>query len=137
MLSRLSRTIAHLRWSDRRLTRLVHAEAGEERGIVTLVLPDVCADITAWRASAYAALPPSAAGFLARVQAIESSSIVEPSEESREAVIVRLLRPYEGPAERRTAKRIEHLEAEIDRRLTAAAAAVRAKLAAGLGVSAL
>jgi hypothetical protein len=137
MLSRLSGAIAQLGWSDRRLSRLVHAEAGEERGIVTLALPDVCADITAWRASAYAALPPSAAAFLARVRAIESSSFVGPSEESREAVIMRLLRPYEGPAERRTAKRVERFEAEIRRRLTAATAAARAKLAAGLGISAL
>jgi hypothetical protein len=82
MLLRLAHTIERLRWSDRKLTRLVRAEAAEERAIVTLALPDVCADIAAWQASGYAALPQSAARFLARVQAIDSRSFVGPSEES-------------------------------------------------------
>jgi hypothetical protein len=136
-LLRQSQAIAHLRWSDRRLTRLVHAEADEERSILALTLPDVCADIAAWKASAYAALPPSATRFLARVWAIEAASFVGPSEESREMVISHLLRPYEGPAERRTAKRIERLEERLGKRLEAAATAARAKLAAALGVAAL
>jgi hypothetical protein len=137
MILRLAGTIAHLTWSDRRLSRLVRAEAAEERAIAVLALPEVCADIAAWKASAYAALPQSTVGFLARLRASESLSVVGPSEEPREAVIRRLLRPYEGPAERRAAKRIEHLEAQIGRRLAAAAAAARTKLAAALGVSAL
>ncbi len=137
MLLRLSGVIARLRWSDHRLSRLVHAEADEERAIVTLALPDMCADIAAWKASAYAALPPSAVGFLAHVQAIESSSIVEPREELREAVIMRLLRPYEGPAERRTAERVRRLGVLVTRRLAVAALTAGTKLAAGLGVSAL
>jgi hypothetical protein len=64
-------------------------------------------------------------------------SSVGRSEESREAVILRLLRPYEGPAERRTAKRIERLEAQIGKRPTATETAAQARLAAALGVSAL
>ncbi len=136
MLSRLSGLIVHLRWSDHRLSRLVQAEAGEERGLLGLALPDVCIDIATWKASAYAALPQSAAAFLAHVQAIESSSFVEPSEEFREAVILRLLRPYEGPAERRTAKRIARLEAKSGREVGTAVAAAQAKLAAAWGVSA-
>jgi hypothetical protein len=136
-LLRQSQAIAYLRWSDRRLTRLVHAEAAEERAILALTLPDVCADIAAWKASAYAALPPSATGFLARVRTIESASFVGPLEESREGVIRHLLRPYEGPAERRTAKRIAQLEEQLARRLGAAATAARAKLATALGVATL
>lgn len=137
MTLRLAQTMGHLSWSDRRLMRLVRAETGEQRAIAALAQPDVCADIAAWKASAYATLPQSSAGFLARVQAIESLSVVGSSEESREAVIMRLLRRYEGPAERRTAKRIERLEAQIGRRWTAAATAARTTLAAALGVSAL
>jgi hypothetical protein len=136
-LQRQSRAIAHLRGSDRRLTRLVRAEAAEERAVLAITLPDVCADIAAWRASAYAALPGSATAFVDRARAIESTSFVGPSEESREAVIMRLLRPYEGPAERRTAKRIQHLEAQVVSRLGTVATAARVKLAAALGASAL
>jgi hypothetical protein len=137
MLLRLAHTIEHLRWSDRRLTRLVRAEAAEERAIATLALPDVCADIAAWKANGYAALPQSAARFLVRVGAIESLSIVGPSEESREAAIMRLLRAYERPAERRIARRIERLEAQIGRRLRAARAIAEKQLAAAWGVAAL
>jgi hypothetical protein len=137
MRLRFAQAIEHLRWSDRRLTRLVRAEVAEERAIATLALPDVCADIVAWKTSGYAALPQSAASFLARVQAIGSLSSVGPSQESRETAILRLLRPYEAPAQRRTARLIEHLEAQIAGRLTAAGTIARKKLAAALGVAAL
>lgn len=129
--------IAHLRWSDRGLTGLVHAQAAEEDAVATVALPDVCGDIAAWKASAYAALPSSSTQFLARVGAIESLSFVGFTEESREAIIRRRLRRFEGPAERRAARRIERLEAQNNKRLEAAASATRARLAAGLGVSAL
>jgi hypothetical protein len=137
MTLRMAHTIEHLRWSDRRLTRLVRAEAAEERAVATLALPDVCADIAAWKASAYAALPQSAARFLARVQAIESLPGAGTSEESREAAILRLLRPYETPSQRRTAERIERLEAQINRRFNVTATIAEKKLAAALGVAAL
>jgi hypothetical protein len=135
---RLAQAIEHLRWTDRRLTRLVRAEVAEERGIATLELPDVCADIAAWKASGYEALPETAARFLARAHGIESlSEGVGPSEEPREAAIMRRLRPYESPVDRQTAKRIERLEAQIDKRLRAAGTTAEKKLAAALGVSAL
>jgi hypothetical protein len=137
MSLRLARAIEHLRWSDRRLTRLVRVEVAEERAGATLALPNVCADIAAWRASGYAALPQSAASFLARVHAIEFLSVAGQSEELREAVIMRLLRPHETSADRRTASRIERLEAQIGRRLNAARTIAEKTLAAAFGVSAL
>lgn len=133
----LADTIAHLRWSDRRVTRLVHAEAAEEHAIAATALPDVCADIAAWKASAYATLPQSSVQFLTRVRAVETLLFVGFTEESREAIIMRRLRRFEGPAERRAAKRIERLEAQTGKRLEAAVLAARAKLTAGLGVSTL
>jgi len=132
-----ARAVGQLSWSNHGLTRLVRAEAVEERAIAAVALPDVCADIEAWKASAYAVLPRSAAGFLARIAAIESLSVVGRSEESREAAIMRLLKRYEGLGERRTAKRLKRQEQSTNRKLGAAAEAARAKLAAGLGVSAL
>ncbi len=135
MVLRLAQTIEHLRWSDRRLTRLVRTEAVEERAFTTLALPDVCADIAAWRTSGYAALPQSATRFATRMQAIESLS--ELLDESREATIMHLLRPYETPAQSRIARHVEHLEAQVDRRLGVVQVIVRKKLEAALGVSAL
>jgi hypothetical protein len=137
MLLRVAHTIERLRWSDRRLTRLVRAEAAEESAFATLALPDVCADIAAWKANEYAALPQGAASFLARVRTIESQSFVGPSEEWRETVILRLLRLYETPAERQTAGRVERLEAQIGRRLRAAGTIAEEELATAWGVAAL
>jgi hypothetical protein len=133
---RLGHADARLKWSDRRLTRLVRGQTAEERAIAGLEPPNVCADIEGWKASAYAALPTSAEKFALRVQAIGAASIVGKGE-PREEVIVRLLRRYEGPAERRAAKRIERVGAEIATHLGRAQSAVDAKLAVGLGVTAL
>jgi hypothetical protein len=134
---RLAGALGHLTWSNHALTRLVHAQAAEERAVAELALPDVCADVASWKASAYAALPQSTRRFLVRLEAIESASAIGPSEESRETAITHLLRPYEAPSERRVALSIERLVERTSRRLTAAAAAPRAKLASALGVSAL
>lgn len=132
---RFSHAIAHLRWSNRKLTRLVRSQVVQERSIAKLALPDVCADIAAWRSSTYMALPLDATAFLARLEPIEA--YFEERGESLEAVIVRLLKPYEDSAERRTFQYIERLEARSDRRLTAAIGVAQTKLAAALGVSAL
>ncbi len=129
--------VGGLRWRDRRLTRLVHAQAVEEVAEVALALPNVCADIEAWKASAYATLPQSATGFLARVAAIESGSYFGPSEEPREALINRLLKPYEGSRELRTMERIKQHDQRAYRMLGEAEEAAQSKLAAALGVSTL
>jgi len=134
---RLAAELDRLRWSDRMLTRLVHSQASEERAIVGFGAPDVCAQIEAWRVSDYATLPASVEGFLKRAYMAESDSTVGQSEESREKVIMRLLRRYEGPAERRLAARVERLETRAGNRVFAAFSAVKAKLAAALGVSEL
>jgi hypothetical protein len=132
-----ARSVSRLHWSDRRLTRLVHAQAAEEVALVALALPDVCADIEAWKTDAYASLPQAVAEFFAHLTAIESGSYVEPSEQTREALIMRLLTRYEGPGERRTIKGIKRLEDRTDAALGEAEGAAQARLAAGLGVSAL
>jgi hypothetical protein len=134
---KLTEAIGHLGWSDRRLTRLVRARVVEERADTALVLPDVCSEIGAWKASAYATLPRGVSEFLAHVEADESGSVVGPSEESREAVIAHLLKRYEGPAESQIAKRAEQLEKEAGKRLGRAAVAAERKLATAMGVSQL
>ncbi len=129
--------IGHLRWSDRRLTRLVHAQAAGERASATIALPDICGDIAGWKASAYATLPPASTQFIARLRAIEALYFVGFIEQSRETIIMRLLRRYEGSAERRAAGHIERLELRVETQAAAAVAAARSTLAPALGVSAL
>jgi hypothetical protein len=134
---RLARELAPLRWSSRALTRLVHAESAEERDDTTIVPPDVCADIAAWKASGYATLPPDAVRFLARVERIGALKFVGFTEESREAIIRRLLRRTEGAGERAAARRLARLETRVDARAEGDEVAARKKLAAALGVSIL
>jgi hypothetical protein len=136
-IMRFAQAIGHLSWSDHTLTRLVRAQAAEEREIAVLTLPDLCADIRPWKASAYAVLPQTVSAFVARGSALEYGSSIGPSEEPREAVILRRLRHYEGRIERAAAKRIEALEARLGRRLGATLTSAQAKLAAALGVSRL
>jgi hypothetical protein len=126
--------IAHLRWSDRRLTRLVRAEAAEESADTAIVPPEVCADIAAWKGSSYATLPPDSMRFLARMSQIEALSFVGFTEESREAIIQRLLRRFERPKQRAQAKRLARLAVSVDARAAAVKASARKKLATALGV---
>lgn len=123
-----AQAIGNLSWSNRRLTRLVRSEAAEERADVALVLPDVCSSIEAWKTSDYAELPPSVGEFLTHVEQIESGSF---------GFIMHLLRRYEGPAERRAAKRVERLEALAGKRLSEASEAIWRRLEAAMGVSEL
>jgi hypothetical protein len=130
-------SIERLAWSNRRLTRLVHGEVVEERATVELRPPDLCIQIQAWKAGGYASLPPESSDFLRHTEAISSGSTIGLSEESRGAVIMRLLKPYEGSAERSLFKRIERLQTRIEKSVTAAVNVARMKLAATLGVSEL
>ncbi len=137
MLLRLAGSIYRLTWSDRKLTGLVHAEAASEQMIVRLGTPDICAQIEGWRSSAYAVLPPEAEDYLKSLGIIESKSTVGPSEESREVVIRRMLKSYEGPSERRLSERVEKLEERTEKHLGTVALAARERLAVALGVTEL
>lgn len=132
-----ARSVGALSWSNRRLTRLVHRQAADEVALVALKLPDVCADIEAWKSTAYATLPQSAVSFLARSEAIESRGYIGPSEEPLEAVIMRLLRTYEGAGERRAVREIERNEQRTDGMLGKAEEVAWKGIGTALGVSAL
>lgn len=123
-----AREIGKLSWSNRRLTRLVRSEAAAERTEVALVPPDVCSSVEAWKANDYAELPPSVGEFLTHVEQLDSGSF---------DLIMHLLTRYEGPVERRAAKRIERLEARADKRLAAASDAIWRRFGAAMGVSEL
>ena len=52
-----SRSVAQLRWSNPALTRIVHTYARELLAQSRLAVPDICAELRAWKASGYTALP--------------------------------------------------------------------------------
>jgi hypothetical protein len=137
MLLRLAGSIDRLTWSDRKLTGLVHAEATSEQMIVRLSTPNICAQIEAWRSSAYAVLSAEAEDYLKSLSIIESKSTVGPSEKPREVVIRRMLRRYEGPSERRLAERVEKLEERTEKHLDTVVLAAKRRLATVLGVTEL
>jgi hypothetical protein len=131
------RAVDDLSWSDRKLTRLVRDQEVEDRAFATDVPPNLCAQIAAWRESAYAVSPESTSRFLAEMGASERELFVGPREEPRGKVIARLLETYEQPAERRLAKRILDGEKRIGSRLAATVNDAERQLAAALGVAAL
>jgi mono/diheme cytochrome c family protein len=104
-------TLSGLRWSDRKLTARVHAQAAED-GLLTVPVPDLCSDWRAWAASGYKVTAPGTTRFFTEV-----STVIGVNEElaagELEAAIERRLKPYEGRRERMLQREVDHL-----RRLT-------------------
>ncbi|HXD53978.1 MAG TPA: hypothetical protein VN618_04420 [Solirubrobacteraceae bacterium] len=132
-----ARALNALSWSDRRLTRLVRDLAAEDRAYAMSTPPSLCAQIAAWRESAYVELPSPSTRFLKEMNESEPDYYVGRHEEVRERVIARLLRPYERPAERRLAKRVLEMESRTARGIGALIAGAERRIAADLGVAAL
>lgn len=132
---RFASRVGRLEWADRKLTKLVGAQAAWESWAAMVTPPAMCAAITAWKASAYTALPAAVGAFLSRQEALEEA--VGFSEESLEERIERRLRRYEDPRERRLAGEVERLERVVYTRLHVAQTAARRELEAALGVSSL
>jgi hypothetical protein len=100
---------AHLRWSERMLTLLVHGLAARN-ALVTVSPPDLCRDWRAWAASDFKAIPSATTNFLTHVgptivASLEAHVAYGPDVE---AVIERLLKAYEGPNERGLQRRVDH-----------------------------
>jgi hypothetical protein len=125
LMGAFAQAIGNLSWRSRRLTQLVRSEAADERAGVAFALPDVCSSIEAWKASDYAELPPSVGEFLTRFEQDESGSF---------GLVMRMLKRYEGPAERQAAKHVERLEAFTGKRLASASEVIWRKLEAAMGV---
>jgi hypothetical protein len=93
-----------LRWSNRKLTRMVDAYATKLERFPTLAPPDICADVKAWAASGYSTLPATTVSFDERYYALDIEA---------EEVSLRLLRPYESATEASLLHRTELLEAPL------------------------
>jgi hypothetical protein len=100
-----ARKINNLHWTNRRLTRLVRREDQEAEALAGLPDPQLCADFRAWAASSFRVLP-AQTEHVDRVLTIE----VNAEDQGREEVIMRLLRPYELSADRRTLRRTKMID---------------------------
>lgn len=132
-----ARALDALRWSDRKLTRLVRDLAAEVRAYATSAPPSLCAQIGAWREGAYVALPSPSTRFLTEMSESEPEYYVGRHEEVREKVIARLLRPYEKPAESRRADEVLKMESRTARGIGAVMSGAEKQIATDLGAAAL
>jgi hypothetical protein len=92
-----------LRWSNPTITRDVDSYAASLHQLSVLPPPDLCADMRAWAASSFSAIPSSTTQFDRHVEAIEGHPLP-----------LALLVPYEGPAQRALATRVASLESRFE-----------------------
>lgn len=97
-------TIRGLHWSNRKLTRMVHAYATKLEGFPTLTPPTICADVGAWAASGYRTLPATTVAFDHGFETFDIEA---------EEVTLHLLRPYESATEASLLRRTKQLEAPL------------------------
>jgi len=92
-----------LTWSNRALTRTVHAYISKVKTLAALAPPKLCSDIESWAASGFRTLPASTIGFAPRFM----SAWVAPGE------LPTALARYETAAEDPLLQRTNHLESEF------------------------
>jgi hypothetical protein len=98
-----------LQWSNPTLTAAAHARAAAEQEALEAPPLNVCADMRAWVASDYKALPVGTAEFLARREAKSARA----STEGTAGAIEALLTSYESSGEEALARRAQALEREF------------------------
>lgn len=95
-----ARTAERLTWSDRALTRSVHAYVAKAKGLVALAQPKLCSDIESWAASGFRTLSAGTVAFAPRFMSVW----IAPGE------LPAALARYETPAERPLLRRTRQLE---------------------------
>jgi hypothetical protein len=97
--------VAHLRWSNARLTQTVSSYARKLAALSALQTPHVCADVRAWTAAGFATLPAATTGFDLAFEGADVALGEVPAE---------LLAPYERPAEQVILHTTAQLEAQLE-----------------------
>jgi hypothetical protein len=82
-------TVRRLRWSNSRLTHIAQSYARSLHELAALPMPDLCGDVSTWKASGFKTVPASTILLDRRVEAIEGKTIP-----------ASLLAPYEQPGDR-------------------------------------
>ncbi len=94
------RVAGRLQWSDRALTRTVHAYVSKAKRLAALAPPKLCSDVKSWAASGFRTLPASTIAFAPRFMSIW----IAPGE------LPAALARYETPDERSLLRRTRQLE---------------------------
>jgi len=106
--------VAPLSWSDPRIAPLVRQQASRLEERQTPPVADACADMKAWAQSGYHRLSPASRSFEAAQNAARSRA---PAKPRAEPSVESLLKPYEGPRQRKLIRRIRALRTELLRAL--------------------
>jgi hypothetical protein len=98
-----ARTLNRLTWSNAKITRDDRRLARGMVEMTTLRVPDICADVRAWRADGFGPAPSDVELYDQHVEAIDIQEIPRG-----------LLAPYVQPADRSLRKRVEHLATRFE-----------------------
>ncbi len=96
-------TLNRLRWSNPAITRDAHRLATGLQEMLTLQVPDICADIHAWHATGFGPMPSDVEPYDQHVEAINIHEIPR-----------HLLDPYVQPSERGLRERTEHVATRFE-----------------------
>lgn len=96
------KAVRGLHWSNPKLTRLARRYATGLQELASLQTPNICGDVTAWKANDFKAVPPATAQLDRRVEAIETKTI-PPS----------LLTRYEQPTDKAILATTMRLETQL------------------------
>jgi hypothetical protein len=88
IVQRFLRAVKPLRWSNSKVTRAADRYDKSLHELVTLPMPNLCADVSAWKAGGFKAVPADTIQFDHHVEDIEG-----------EIISKRLLAPYVAPSD--------------------------------------
>jgi hypothetical protein len=110
--ARFARIVRRLRWSNSKLTRLLHSLAVEDAEQSAIPSPDLCSDLKFWVASGYTAVSAGTKLYLHRLWVVSSITLIEPEPHESvtnffdlTALVAHRIEPYEDHADRVLAKK--------------------------------
>lgn len=109
--ARFQKIVRRLRWSNPKLTRLLHSLAIEQAKQSAIPPPELCADMKFWVASGYTAVSASTKRLLHEMRVVSSITLIEPEPHepvtnflNLNALVAYRLKPYEDHADRLLAR---------------------------------
>jgi hypothetical protein len=118
--ARFEKTVQRLRWSNPKLTRLLHSLAIEQAKQSAIPSPELCADMKFWVASGYTAVSAGTKHFLHEMRVVSSITLIEPEPHepatnflNLNALVAYRLKPYEDHADLLLARKALPAEAKL------------------------
>jgi hypothetical protein len=102
IVQRFLQAVKPLKWSNNKVTQAADKFATSLRELVALPLPNLCGDVSAWKAGGFKAVPADTLQFDRHVEDIEGNIIS-----------ARLLAPYVAPADKGLAARDQQLYTKL------------------------